>query len=117
MKLITQRDATKDAIARFRKLWGDGTYPADKRGRQVGRALAALDAETVDRAVVDEIIGNESWARLRCDECDDHDVSAVIEVGGEPDYESATVRLCFPCVAKCATLAHNTQGNRSEPEG
>lgn len=109
MKLITQRDAIKQAIAEFRAQWGDGTYSADKRGRQVGRELAALDAETVERAVVDEIIGNASWTRMSCGECGDEDADAIIEVGEEPDYESAAARLCYRCIAKCAALAHNAQ--------
>lgn len=116
MKLITQRDAIKQAIAEFRAQWGDGTYSADKRGRQVGRELAALDAETVERAVVDEIIGNASWTRMSCGECGDEDADAIIEVGEEPDYESAAARLCYRCIAKCAALAHNAQAE-AEADG
>src|SRR5690348_10271210 len=101
MKLITTRDAIKRAITSFRASYGDGTYGNDRRGRRAGAELAALDPDTVDRAVVDEIIGNDSWTGLKCNECGDPDNDAVVQVGEEPDYESATAYLCLTCVEKC----------------
>jgi len=48
---------------------------------------------------VDRVIGNASWTRLHCDGCGES-VDAVITVGQEPDYESATASLCPKCMAE-----------------
>lgn len=48
---------------------------------------------------VDRIIGNSSWTDCRCSECRKY-VECTIMVGEEPDYESETAYLCFPCLEK-----------------
>jgi hypothetical protein len=60
---------------------------------------------------IKEVIGNGSWTRLKCDECG-KEVQATIEVGQEPDYESATANLCIDCLRKAlekfeGALAHD----------
>ena len=50
------------------------------------------------------IIGNDSWTRVEdCDDCG-MDESAVVMVGQEPDYDSATAYLCKLCVEKLVQL-------------
>lgn len=50
-----------------------------------------------DGAAIDVAIGNSSWTRLKCDECD-NDVQELVQIGQEPDYESATANVCFDCL-------------------
>ena len=102
MHIITKRDAIKNAIKSFRESYGEGSWGADSRGRLIGSELAALDAETVTTEEVNQIIGNASWTHLCCDECGSTVEDVIIEVGQEPDYESATARLCTSCVIKAA---------------
>ena len=110
MRLITERDKIKEAITNFRKAWGDGSYPADKRGIAIGSELAALDSDNVAVEKVNELIGNESWTQLKCSDCGG-DSTAVIELGQEPDYESATAWVCFDCIRKAADMTHNSKLN------
>lgn len=52
---------------------------------------------------VDRFIGNGSWTRLTCHECD-KEVDQVIELGQEPDYESYTARICLSCLSKAIDM-------------
>ena len=105
MKLITQRDLIRDVSA----AWDDQYkhWFADAENMAISERLAALDLEVATAGDVAEIIGNTSWTRLKCHECGNEDINAVIQVGQEPDYESCTAGLCFDCVAKAADMAHN----------
>lgn len=50
-----------------------------------------------DPDAVNEIIGNQSWTRCLCNECN-RDVEAVVQLGQEPDYESRTAWICRDCI-------------------
>jgi len=50
-----------------------------------------------------EILGNDSWTRNKCDECD-ADVYATVQLGQEPDYESAAANICLDCLNKAIAL-------------
>jgi len=39
----------------------------------------------------------------RCDECKKY-YNNVVELGEEPDYDSATARICGECLRKAAAL-------------
>lgn len=67
-------------------------------------ALQKLDLQTCSAEDVNKIIGNGSWTRLLCNECN-KPADWVIEVGEAPDYESSTARLCRSCAAMAASLA------------
>lgn len=103
MKLITERDKIREAIVDFRDAYGDGSYPADERGIAVGAELAKLDADSVSVDVVNELIGNGFWTYLQCDECSSY-VTAIVELGQEPDWESNTARICSVCIEKAFSL-------------
>ena len=61
------------------------------------RALVALGPKP-DPDDVDRIIGNKSWTRNTCDECNaDAD---TVQVGQAPDYESRTADLCEACLRR-----------------
>ena len=63
---------------------------------EVYRALVAL-GPTPTREQVDAAIGNASWTSTKCDHCGARDVP-VVELGQEPDYESATADVCAECL-------------------
>lgn len=67
----------------------------------VYQRLIALQRGATAKDVA-EIVGNDSWVGERCDECLERD--AIVLVGQEPDYESATVYLCAECVNRLVRL-------------
>lgn len=105
MNVITERSLILTVAKRWEETYSSGVYGSDKLDKL--KLLNKMDVETATADDVAGIIGNRSWTRLTCDECK-QDVSAVIEVGEEPDYESATAQLCFECISKASALAHNT---------
>ena len=107
MKVITKQDRIRDAIASFRKMWGNGSYGADQRGVAVGFELGLLNADKATAEDVNTLIGNASWTRLECDECK-KDSEAVIEIGDKPNYESNTAYICVDCIRDAFEL-HNIQ--------
>lgn len=108
MKLITKRDRIIDGIRNFRSVWGDGSYPADKRGIAVGAELAKLDVDSVSYEKVEALMGNCAWTRLVCDECSS-DVYAVVEIGQDVleigHDPSGTAQICVSCIKKAASLS------------
>lgn len=64
--------------------------------------LAALPS-TADAKDVAAVIGNDSWVGDMCSECRKHS-SDIVQCGEDPDYESATVYLCFDCARKYAAF-------------
>lgn len=105
MKLLDERFQVREAITNFQRMWGSGTYYADKRGRAVGEELSRLDPETATVAVVNEIIGNRSWVRPRaCGECGSESWQ-IVEIGEPADHESRTAELCRACLLAGAQLA------------
>ena len=116
MKKITNRDLIRTVSARWFKVYGDtmdSTPPLftfnskvvseRKTKRQISSELQSLDGDTATKEDVALIIGNDSWVRLTCDECEE-DVDTVIRVGEKPDYESSTAYLCGSCVLKAFNL-------------
>jgi hypothetical protein len=65
--------------------------------------LDNLDVDVATPADVAEIIGNESWTRMTCGECK-KDVTELVTIGDEPDYESQTASICIDCARKAASL-------------
>ena len=65
--------------------------------------LLKLDSNATAEDVKD-IIGNDSWTNLRCDECETDGLDVIIQVGQEPDYDSSTVNLCIDCSVKATSL-------------
>lgn len=108
MKLITERDVIRQVPARWRKTC-EGVKDPSWWGnvQKVEERLFALDTETCTAGDVDAIIGNSSWTHISCDECQIR-VTAIVEAGEEPDYESRTVHLCKSCAEKAWRLIETT---------
>lgn len=96
MYLITRESIVRQVPERWAK-----QYPESIEGRTAFATIykKLLAAVPLTEEVADRIIGNTSWTSLICDECG-QEVSAVMVVGQEPDYESATASLCLDCLQK-----------------
>ncbi len=105
MNVLDERTQVKGAIKNWIDRYGlNRTYGADKRGRNVGKELLALNQETATADDVAEIIGNSSWAReMACSECGKK-TWGIVQIGEEPDYESATAYVCSDCLRAALRL-------------
>lgn len=108
MKLLTERTGVRDVAQR----WDDAYSHHSSNYKLVSgvsiaeasRKLHALDPEKATAADVATIIGNTSWVgSSKCNECK-QEVAAAVEVGDEPDYDSATATMCLPCLRKAVAL-------------
>jgi hypothetical protein len=104
MEKVTQRDTILGIVKRWEDQYssylGDGVNDKNK----ILAKLKALDLETATPEQIATIIGNDSWTRLSCDECG-KEVTTVIVLGEEPDYESSTASLCHECLATAMQLS------------
>lgn len=117
MKLMTTKDLIRGVPERWKAQYCHGTeWGKTMTGdtREVYEQLKALDPETATHNHVTAIIGNPSWSRMSCNECDAY-VDAVVEVGQPPDYESATAQLCAPCMHKAIALFGLAGNGPAEP--
>lgn len=65
--------------------------------------LEALYAErTPTKEAIDEIIGNDSWTVLRCDNCD-RDVEKVCIMERYENY----LQVCSACLRMCVSIMEN----------
>jgi hypothetical protein len=107
MKIITERDLIRDVVKRW-----ELQYPEEKvqqfkyphlNFNDICNSLKKLNLETCSAQDIENIIGNESWTRILCDGCGQN-VTWVIQLGQDPDYESNTVHLCKECFKKAIGL-------------
>lgn len=113
MHIITRQLRANGAPLSWRHQYSHS--PADSRQRDIMRQLDAMSLP-VDPDEVDRIIGNKSWTDVgSCDECEARP-EILVEVGQEPDYESATACLCRDCLAKAVALIdiHAMQAQRKK---
>ena len=106
MELITRKSLAAKALSRWNAQYGE--RPDASQTSFIGnwRAIAiGLESlgEAPDPDEVDRVIGNGSWTECRCDECRKA-VDAVVLVGEEPNYESATAMLCRDCAVQAARI-------------
>lgn len=107
MKLITERDKIIGVSKAWDATYASGSYGDDKL--VIGDRLRALKLKSATAADIKDIIGNDTWTSLKCDECEKN-VTVVVQVGDESDYESPTVCLCVKCAKKTAKLAAQQKG-------
>ncbi len=107
MKIIKKSEIIKNIPDLFKKNYYhnyNNEWTKDPFGKlkdQEKQYNALLETTTEDE--VEEIIGNRGWTINKCNECN-KDFDVTIQVGEEPDYESATARLCFDCLSKALYL-------------
>lgn len=104
MVLITHRELIRKVVERWERQYPPKTAEPDKTKK--GDDLRKLNLETATIHDVEKVIGNYSWTRLKCDDCgrEDDDLDTVVQVGQEPDYESATALLCKECAKRAFSL-------------
>ena len=107
MELFDERNQVRTVAKRWFRVYGRGTYGADKRGRMVGDELSELDVETATAEQVLEITGITGWVgKQKCDECGAESWS-IVQLGEEPDYESNTSNICADCLRAALRLLGN----------
>ena len=94
-----------DHIAAVPDRW-DEQYPAHSWGvekREIARKLKALPTGfTAEQC--NEIIGNKSWTRFQCNECN-QEVDKLINLDDNPDdYEGNRFCICIKCLRKAVKL-------------
>lgn len=105
MKLITRDDLASDAARRWKSQYfrdGKWTGLSISSPRTIYESLLAL-GDSPSPESVNDIINNSTWTEVRCDECK-RQVSMAVQLGQEPDYESATATICLLCLKKSVTL-------------
>lgn len=84
-------------LASLYERWAE-QYPPDVMDDKWGAVTKRLREDppkTCEEA--DELIGNNSWTRIRCYQCEE-EKDVVVRVGEEPDYESSTSWICKDCL-------------------
>lgn len=92
MKIITQRDLILTVVERWKANTVQG---ADRKA--ILENLKKLDLNVCSSKDIADIIGNESWTDLQCDECE-MNVDLIIQVGQGRDYDTSMAYLCRRCV-------------------
>lgn len=82
--------------------WGDKSFVTGRTKKETHEALIELGT-TPSPEDVNKIIGNTSWTDCYCHDCG-KSVEEVVQLGQEPDYDSATANICFPCLKKAVKL-------------
>ena len=103
MVLITERQLVREVAERWKdQYFINETWPDGPDNEDIYKKLLAMP-RWATAATVAEIIGNDSWTSIRCDECGKN-VKSAMRLGEEPDYESNTVKLCLACLKKAIGL-------------
>lgn len=100
-KLITKRSLIKEVYQRWSTQYAD--HPAMSDKHEITKKLSMLNLDTCSEQDVSNIIGNTAWTHIRCNGCD-KTVDAVVFVGEEPDYDSASAMICAPCLLDAVSL-------------
>lgn len=93
MKLITKQIKIDEAVKCWDYCYKNGTK--DSYGRIEAEKIHNLSNPTATE--INEIIGNNSWTELICNECNE-DVDNIMELGEELDEDTRTVWICKDCL-------------------
>jgi hypothetical protein len=107
MLVVSRKTKAAAAVARWEYQYrGSGRLFDGRKPADILKRLKAL-GDNPDPDAVDAAIGGEGWTcRPQCDECGEAN-DVVIQLGQEPDYESATASICPACLKKALELASN----------
>ena len=110
MKIETMRDQVRTVAARWKEAYQTQNLPYYFDKAEIQRKLDALDVETATDKDVATTIGNGTWVSPGyCGECKTEDWSAI-QLGEEPDYESATATICLACLRKAVEMVEKDIG-------
>lgn len=97
MRLITRQIKANDVVKSW-SLQYPSSHKCWENKQATLKVLIGLGANPNPDAV-DRIIGNGSWTRTECHECNDTNVD-VVEIGQRLDHESSTANVCKKCLNK-----------------
>ena len=99
--LITREMMAASTAERFRVQYGPdfGVFPFGDSAELLKQLLALGPSPTVQQ--VETLC--PGWTSLDCDECGEK-VDEVVQVGQEPDYDSATACICWRCATNAVAL-------------
>lgn len=83
-------------------------YASDDRFADITRKLNALKDDELTGDRIEKIIGNDSWTRINCDECD-RECNTVIRIGENTDYEARWVDVCSECLDLAVSTLRDAQ--------
>ena len=99
MKRITERDR----ILSVAEAW-DAQYSINIKGAipranaeklAISKRLHAMNLNKVNASAVDKVIGNDSWTRVMCEECEKDVGQAVVLYGSGSD---SAIEICESCL-------------------
>ena len=95
MLLRTLEDEIKDVPRRWHNAYNYGEWLNDQDKQDKAEKLFALSSEELTKENIDKIIGNDSWTKLHCDECNEYVKKYIILSvdGGDCIY-----RICPECI-------------------
>lgn len=102
MHLTTKQAKIKSAKDRFFKQYKSDRYESSYI-TAIKAKLRKLDPDTATELDIVKAMGSNSWTRIVCDECNE-EVDAIVTLGEEPDYESATADICKNCLIKALEM-------------
>lgn len=103
MKLITTKEEASKASVNWKNTYfrnGVWSCGADKEATY-HKLIALGNNPTPDE--VNYVIGDISWTATFCNECG-KSVDEAVQLGQEPDYDSATASICKTCLISALEL-------------
>jgi hypothetical protein len=95
-EVITVRSLIQEVAVRW-NLQYERYYDSQKDKKEIFDRLDLLDKKIASESDVSEIIGNNYWTRICCDQCK-RSVHEAVMVGSPPGYESSTAVICAKCL-------------------
>ena len=109
MYLIAKTDIVRGVASRWKEIycrsgeWASGLSFGSPK--EIYEQLLALGEDATEQQIT-AIIGNNSWTRNVCTECD-QDVHVAVHFGEEKDYTAVWADVCLGCLRKAVELVNN----------
>ena len=105
MKRITERDRILTVAERWDAQYSiniegvpprpDNPLASEDTARQISERLHKLNLKKVKASTVNKVIGNDSWTRIVCEECEKTAEQVVVLYGSGSD---TTIEICESCL-------------------
>lgn len=100
ISLTHRKEVIDSAVERYERQYGDGRYPVHSA------KIAPLKGLKRDEGYADEIdriIGNDSWTKLTCGECDQR-VDVIANIGTDHEWGGPAVGVCEECLSNALNM-------------
>ena len=102
MELITERSRIKGVADAWDAQYGPEFRPTHSgSSKEISEKLHALNLSKVSANTVNKIIGNDTWTRLVCYECQKPVTKVAVLYTGDG---AAAFQICESCATKVKTL-------------